>query len=175
MDETLKEKLLKHLTSLDSAVDGTGGFASTEIPETIRQWLLWQVVYNAGMAAVFLTLAVTAAVLVVEFFRRSCRKERELEELRAAISGNMGRVPGEDATDYYLREQRLRDELSTIGNPASNDTVVGCRMGVMVLLVACAASSYATFTYSVSAFKAYLVPRAVLAEKLVEMGVYFRR
>jgi len=175
MDETLKEKLLKHLTSLDNAVDGTADFAPTEIPETIRQWLLWQVAYNAGMAAVFLILAVVSAALMVEFFRRHVRRARELEELRSQISGRMGRMIGEDDRAYYLRKRLLDDELFAVGKPLADDAVIGYWVGSAISLVACTAFLYATFTHSASALKAYLVPRVVLAEKLVEMGIHFKR
>ncbi len=51
MDEQLKSKLMGYLDGLEKSAGKVQDFAAAEIPETIREWLMWQMV-EGGMIAI---------------------------------------------------------------------------------------------------------------------------
>ena len=63
MDERFKDKALSYLDKMEAAAAKVGEFAETEIPETIREWLLWLAVERFAYAAAFLAVAIVFVVV----------------------------------------------------------------------------------------------------------------
>lgn len=63
MNAELQAKLMTYLEGLEKGAEKVGSFAEREIPETIREWLLWLAVENFAYAA--MTLIAAAACILV--------------------------------------------------------------------------------------------------------------
>lgn len=63
MNPDLQAKLVTYLDSLEKGAAKVGEFAEREIPETIREWLLWLAIERFTYAAAFLVAAIVTAVI----------------------------------------------------------------------------------------------------------------
>lgn len=57
MNEELKAKLVSYLDVLEAGAKKAGEFAATEVPETIREWLMWMAIERFTYAAAYLVLS----------------------------------------------------------------------------------------------------------------------
>lgn len=73
MDEQLKAKFLGYLDGLEKAAGKLGDAASVEIPETVKEWLMWQSVEYGIMG----WAVVVGAVIVLAMFRVFARAAAE--------------------------------------------------------------------------------------------------
>lgn len=69
MNPELQTKLVAYLDGLEKGAAKVGEFAEREIPETIREWLLWLAVERFSYAAAFL-IGAAVAYYFFRFFAR---------------------------------------------------------------------------------------------------------
>ena len=80
MNPELQGKLVAYLDALERGAQKVGEFAADEVPQTIREWLVWLAVERFGIAAVLLivcALLLTAGRWLARKFAAMEQEERQ--------------------------------------------------------------------------------------------------
>lgn len=84
MNEELKGRLVKYLDNLEVAATKAHNFAAAEIPETIREYLLWLAIERSAYAVLFLIAAIVVIILG-KMARASARDLRDSDDRNIAL------------------------------------------------------------------------------------------
>lgn len=154
------------MMAMENAANRAGDFAYAEAPATIREWILWEIVYNTGMAALFSVLAATTASAAALLLGSASKNLAVQVAAQRRIHDDM-KSP---TADY----SHLRKQLDFIGDPHESYDVLGYRVASGVLSVVFVVLAILALNRVVGASKAYLAPRVVVVERIAEIAHYGR-
>lgn len=148
MNPELQAKLVQYLDGLEKGAAKVGEFAEREIPETIREWLLWLAVERFTYAA---ALLISATVLIVL-----------LRRLHAAI-------PGWTAKDIENEKKRFpmiyRDREPTASDASCEVYWLLATAGWCLAAVLAIVGGW----QALQGVKVLVSPRVVIVEKVAEL------
>lgn len=148
MNPELQAKLVQYLDSLEKGTSKVGEFAEREIPETIREWLLWMAVENFTCAGLFLIVTL-ASLAMIRWMVRKCP----------------------EWTNRRIAEEKVRYRvLYRDRDPVASDLDLTERYAVFMTLAAIALFSFVGFArFAIDGAKVLIAPRVVIVEKVAEL------
>ena len=79
MNEELRTRLIRYLDVLEDAGKKGAEFVSDQAPETVKQFVQWEIVYNSMFAAAFLALCVAICVIYRFVYVRAVKMTDEAD------------------------------------------------------------------------------------------------
>lgn len=147
MNPDLQAKLVTYLDGLEKGAAKVGEFAEREIPETIREWLMWLAIERFTYAALFLVGSVAAWLLIRWFARLSYREwEKYIDDWK--------QLTGQKPQYRYLDHTHWNGWLFL--------TIVQWAAAILL--------SIGTVTWGLQATKVIVSPRVVIVEKVAELA-----
>lgn len=146
MNPELQAKLVTYLDGLEKGAAKVGEFAEREIPETIREWLLWLAIERFTYAALFLVGSVAAWFLI-----RWCAR-LSYQEWEKYID------------DWKQRTDRKPDYRCLDHSNWNGWLALTVAQWVTALLL-----SVGTIVWGLEATKVIVSPRVVIVEKAAEL------
>lgn len=108
MDEDLQSKLLSYLNKIEAVAGRAEDFASTEIPETIKEWLRWQMIDGCVTAAAMLVLGLLVPLLLYRLNRFMSSHLTDRDD-RTAVTLLLSATSLISITPFYWSFQSAKD------------------------------------------------------------------